>query len=199
MRILGPTDLLAAATTVRQGFADGTDQVRDLVDLVPRVIGMVDRAEDLLSRAEGLLDRAELAAERADAVAEAADRTRVRTDKVVARAEKLVGRTEALMVPVESLGPKALPLVDELVSSVSPEEIRAMKDLVDRLPSLVDQLDTVGPDVHNILDAVTDLSHALQGLPGMGAIKRRGERKDAEEDAQEGPENQSLSGGPAGE
>lgn len=183
MRILGPTDLLAAADSVLRGVSDGNERVRELVDLVPRVIAMVDRAEVLLGRAEGLLDRAEDAATRAEEVAEAADRTRARTDEVVARAELLLGRSEGMVSPLESLAPKALPIIDEIVSDISPAEVRAMKDLMDRLPALITQLDAVGPDVHNILDAVQDLSHTMQGLPGMGLIKRRGERRDAEEDA----------------
>lgn len=69
------------------------------------------------------------------------------------------------------------------MASVSPEEVRAVTRIINQLPTLADELEGVGPDVHEILDAVTDLSHAIQGLPGMGALRRRGERIDAEEDA----------------
>jgi hypothetical protein len=46
------------------------------------------------------------------------------------------------------------------------------------------QLDKVGPDVHQILEVVQDLREALTGLPGVGMLMRRGERRD--EDASDG-------------
>ena len=80
-----------------------------------------------------------------------------------------------------------------VVDSVSPEEITAVVRAMDRLPQLVDALETgvlpmlgtldrVGPDVHDILESVSELATALQGLPGVGLLQRRGERKADEEE-----------------
>ncbi|MDO5684468.1 MAG: hypothetical protein Q4G46_16780, partial [Propionibacteriaceae bacterium] len=59
---------------------------------------------------------------------------------------------------------------------------QAIKGLIDRMPELADQIDHIGPDVTQSLEAVTDLAHAVRGLPGMGLFVRRGERKDEEDD-----------------
>ncbi|NNG21238.1 hypothetical protein HJ590_17090 [Naumannella sp. ID2617S] len=185
MRIYGPADLLTAAGTVRQGLNDSADQVRELIELIPRVIAMVDRAETLLTAAEEAL-------EVTDDLLAGAEQTRLKVDAVATRAgtlvkrsEALVGRTEAMLEPMEKLAPTALPLLQQVVESIDPNEVRAIKGMIDRLPGMLDQIDHIGPDVNRILDAVTDLTAAMQGLPGMGALKRRGERKADESDDSE--------------
>ena len=46
---------------------------------------------------------------------------------------------------------------------------------------MLQQLGHVGPDVHQILEVVEDLRAALDGVPGMGLLKRLGDRKDDDE------------------
>ncbi|MFE9869776.1 hypothetical protein ACFYON_03950 [Micromonospora sp. NPDC005686] len=37
-------------------------------------------------------------------------------------------------------------------------------------------LDRVGPDLHDLLDVTRDLKLAVAGIPGLGMLRRRGER-----------------------
>lgn len=153
MRIYRPADVLAMADELRSGLADGADQAKNLVELVPRLLRLVRRAEVLL---------------------ESAERTMLRT-------EELVTRGGVLFDTFEEVAPSALPVLGRIVEAVDPDEVRAINRLVDGLPAFQEQLSNVGPDVHRILDAVTDLSQALKGVPGMGGLIRRGERKDEEQ------------------
>ena len=52
----------------------------------------------------------------------------------------------------------------------------------DAVRAMLGTLDRVGPDVHDILESVSELATALQGLPGVGLLQRRGERKADEEE-----------------
>ena len=165
MRIHGPADLLATADQLRSSLADRADQAKDLLELVPRLIAIVQRTEVLLDSAE---------------------RTLTRTDA-------LIERSEALLEGVEEVAPTALPVLARVVEQIDPDEVRAFNALVDQLPALMEHLQGVGPNVSGILDTVTDLSQAVKGFPGIGALMRRGERKDDEE---EGEPAQSAGGSP---
>jgi ABC-type transporter Mla subunit MlaD len=178
MRIYGPADVLGLAGQFRTGLAEGADQAKELFDLVPRLLGLVERAELLLDSAERTLART---AE----VVEAAHATRERVDDVSAEAMKLLETTkslsdrgEALLSDAEAIVPSALPVLGQVIEAIDPAEVRAVNQLVNRLPAMVDRIDTIGPDVHLILESVTDLSQAIKGFPGMAALIRRGERKD---------------------
>ena len=180
--LLGPRDLVHAATSVKDGVTDAVDDVTGLLELITRGRDLMDRAEALVTAAEDTLARADRTLHDASAL-------RARADRVLGEAEGLVRRGDALLAPAEELGAKALPIAARIVDSVEPDEVEAVVRTIDRLPVLVTlleenvlpvvaRLDEVGPDVRAILDAVTDLSHGLRGLPGMGLLQRRGERKD---------------------
>lgn len=155
MRIYRPADVLAKADELRGGLADGAEQVKELFELVPRLIALTQRAELLLDLAE---------------------RAVARTDEAVTRTEAVVARTEALLEGVEELAPDALPVLAQIVDAIEPDEVRAINDLVDRLPQAAQQIDQIAPDVRHILDAVTDLSQAVRGVPGVDVLIRRGGR-----------------------
>jgi hypothetical protein len=46
---------------------------------------------------------------------------------------------------------------------------------------LLGKLDQVGPDLHKLLEVTEDMHLAIQGLPGLRLLRRRGEER-AEED-----------------
>lgn len=180
----GPTDALQAAAHLTTGATRAVEEVVDLVELV-------GRAGDLMGRAEGLVDRAEATLARAGAQLDASSAALARATTAATRAERLLGDTERLLAPVRELADEALPKVSRLAESVDADEITAAVAMLDRLPRLVahleddvlpmlGQLEAVGPDVHAILESVTDLSTAIRGLPGMGLLQRRGERKEDE-------------------
>lgn len=171
MRIFRPADVVAMADQVRGGLAEGADQVKELLELVPRVVTLVQRAEFLLDSAERTLARTETMVARGEAMVE--------------RGEAIVERGKALLEGVEEVAPNALPILGQVIEAIDPKEVRAFNGLVDQLPTFLEQLKDVGPNVSLILESVTDLSQAIKGFPGMGALIRRGERKDEEEAAEE--------------
>lgn len=180
MRIYGPSDLFNAADTVRTGLNEGASQIREVVDLVPRLVALLERAEGLVDQIADVTDRADELVERAGAAT-------TKAEELTASAESLVKRSEALLEPVESLAPKGLPMLEQVVASISPDEIEAIKSMFDRLPGMLNQVDRIGPDVAEILDSVKDLSRAASGIPGMQSAMKRGARK-ADEADEEGSE-----------
>ena len=73
------------------------------------------------------------------------------------------------------------------VEQLSHEEVTAAIRLVDELPKLKEHLtadilpilatlDRVGPDLHDLLDVTRDLKLAVAGIPGLGMLRRRGEK-----------------------
>ncbi|MET8467099.1 hypothetical protein ABZU93_28940, partial [Micromonospora zamorensis] len=120
---------------------------------------------------------------------------------VVAKAEGVAGRaavtvgtaTEAAATAAELLAAyepalrRAAPMAARFVEELSHEEISAAIHLIDELPKLKQHLtadilpilatlDRVGPDLHDLLDVTRDLKLAVAGIPGLGMLRRRGEK-----------------------
>ena len=53
-------------------------------------------------------------------------------------------------------------------------------DGFETLDPILVTLDRVGPDVHELLDVLQDVRHAIQGVPGFTMFRRRGEEKERE-------------------
>jgi hypothetical protein len=233
--IPGPSDVLAAALTVRDGVSEAVDGVSAALDLVPRTALLVDRAAALLDRVEQVVDDAEATlvragrtveeggrsiasaadtleraggavlsaeqmlervgrtAEDAAALVETSSTVLVKADRAVAGATGVLDRTDALVSAVEPLSRRLMPLAQRFAEQLHPKEVDAAIELVDRMPVLLrhldedvlpmlQQLDKVGPDVHQILEVVQDLREAITGLPGIGMLMKRGERRDDEQE-----------------
>ncbi|HYN96908.1 MAG TPA: hypothetical protein VES42_23955, partial [Pilimelia sp.] len=111
---------------------------------------------------------------------------------VVARADTAAAGAAGLLAAYEQPLLRAAPMADRFVAQLSAEEVDAAIRLVDELPRLTDHLttnvlpilrtlDRVGPDIHDLLDVTRDLKLAIAGIPGLGMLRRRGDRL-AEED-----------------
>jgi hypothetical protein len=169
-------------------------------EAVETAIGLVPRAADALTRVEALLDRAEQVVTRAEAVAdEAAEsnakvRATVDGAAVVTRdagrrvdgAGGLVDRLDTLLGTWEPLGRRLAPQASRLADSLSGHEVDSAIALIDRMPVVLEHLDTdllpvlrtldrVGPDLHELLEVVEDLRRVVTGLPGVGLLRRRGD------------------------
>ena len=88
------------------------------------------------------------------------------------------------------------PTLDTLAETTSPAEVASVVQMVDMLPALTESmqtdvlpmlktLDTVGPDIHDLLMVSKELNEMLGSLPGMGRIKKRVEEEQAEEEAEQ--------------
>jgi hypothetical protein len=97
-----------------------------------------------------------------------------------------------MLAVYQPIARRAAPLAERFVEEFSEEEVRAAIRLVDQLPQLTEHMETdimpilatldrVGPDVHELLEQLKEVRQAIQGIPGLGFFRRRGERADAEE------------------
>ena len=169
-------------------------------EAVETAIGLVPRAVEAMTRVEALLDRAERVVTHAEAVVdEAAEsnakvRTAVDAVAVVTRdagrrvegAGGLVDRMDTLLGTWEPVGRKLAPQATRFADNLSDHEVDAAITLIDRMPVVLEHMDTdllpvlrtldrVGPDVHELLEVVEDLRRVVTGLGGVGLLRRRGE------------------------
>jgi len=172
-------------------------RVSQVVDGAARI---VDQAELTVAKVDGTISKADATVAKADATVSRVDGTITKADATVgtadvvaARANDLVGSTGLTSTQAQELldlyRPIALrlrPMAEQLVSSISEQEIQATIKLVDQLPQLVEHLendimpilvtlDRVGPDVQALLDVVRDLREAAIGIPGFRFFRKRGE------------------------
>lgn len=199
----------ALALVPRLGAAIGRvegylDRVGGLLD---RVDGVVDKAEEALdsvaatrAKADAAIDRVADTQAKADAAIDRVGRTTSRADGIVDRAEGMVGRIDPLVAEYEPALAALAPAFRRLASTLDPDEVEALVTLVDRLPELVrhldedilpvlETLDNVGSDVHDLLDTVGDLRAVVKGFPGSRLFRRRGAEEIAEEEAREGADS----------
>ncbi|MCW3843323.1 hypothetical protein ONA70_24780 [Micromonospora yasonensis] len=128
----------------------------------------------------------EVAAAAAVVVGEA-DAVAGRAAGTVVVAERAAGTAAELLAAYEPTLRRAAPMAARFVEQLSQEEITAAIRLVDELPKLKEHLtsdvlpilatlDRVGPDLHDLLAVTRDLKLAVAGIPGLGMLRRRGER-----------------------
>ncbi|SEC43299.1 hypothetical protein SAMN04489844_2286 [Nocardioides exalbidus] len=173
----GPRDVLTA-------IERGTDQVEALIGAVPRVLALLDDAERLLVRASAAIDRVR-------EVTEAANVIVVRTSAVVDDADAQVVRVTGLLDTFEPSLTRLQPTLETLADTTSPDEVRALVQLVDHLPALtatvekdllpvLGTLGSVAPDLHDLLNVSRELNEILGKVPGIGRLKRKVEEDDDE-------------------
>ncbi|MBY8850905.1 hypothetical protein [Saccharothrix longispora] len=176
---LTPRALFSLARTTVETAVSVPGRVLDLLGAAESV---VRRADDLVSRTERVLDETEALVGRARAVTGAAE-------GVTADVARIARTSRELADDYAPLARKAHPLAQRFVDELSPQEVDAAVELVDRLPVLtrhliedvlpiLSTLDRVGPDIHQLLEVTNDLRQAIIGIPGFTWMRRRGEEKD---------------------
>lgn len=202
--LLGWTDeavgVVAALPERVSGLLDDVDVLlARITDLVDRVESVAARAERVVATADAVADGAggvvakagEVAAD-ASGVVEHATTVANRAGEVVAQASGTSGAAHDLLVTYTPIAEQAAPLARRFVAEFSTEELHAAIRLVDQLPALTEHvetdimpilatLDRVGPDVHELLDVLKDVRQAINGIPGFGYFRRRGERDGVED------------------
>ncbi|MEU7849253.1 hypothetical protein AB0B74_19655 [Micromonospora parva] len=174
---------------------DRTDQVLTDAEAAVREVAVISAA------ATTAIDTATAVATAAADVVADADRVSRTAATVVAKADGVAGRAAAtvgtaaeaaataaeLMTAYEPALRRAAPMTERFVEQLSHEEITAAIHLIDELPKLKEHLtadilpilatlDRVGPDLHDLLDVTRDLKLAVAGIPGLGMLRRRGEK-----------------------
>jgi ABC-type transporter Mla subunit MlaD len=149
MRLPGPSDLFRAA-------GDGYQAVEQAIGLLPRVVELVAGAEKLIDRAGALIARVE---------------------RTAARAGRLVDSLDPTLTKLQ-------PILQTLADTTSPVEVQAAVTAIDLLPEIVGRLsedimpilktmDTVSPDLSELLLISRELNEMLGAIPGLGRAKRK--------------------------
>lgn len=94
MRIPGPSALLSAASSLREGV---TDMVLDVPGMVAEVLDLLGRAGELVDRADAVLTRAEAAVTRSEDTLARAEAAVTRSEETVARAGAAVSASEVML------------------------------------------------------------------------------------------------------
>lgn len=184
---------LPGPAAVIGGAAAAAEAVETAIGLVPRAAAAMTRIEALLDQVEALVERSGTVV---DTAAETTARARVTLDAadVVTRdAGRRVEATSGVLDRMDSsLGEweptlrRLAPQARRFAEALSDQEVDSAIALVDRMPVVLEhvetgvlpvmaQLDRVGPDVHELLEVVEDLRRVISGLPGIGLLRRRGE------------------------
>ncbi|MCG5436117.1 hypothetical protein [Micromonospora foliorum] len=172
-----------------------TDQVLTDAEVAVREVAVISAAATTaIDTATEVATAAAVVVAEADRVSRAAGTVVAEADRVASRAAGTVGTaTEAAATAAELLAAyepalrRAAPMAGRFVEELSHEEITAAIHLIDELPKLREHLtadilpilatlDRVGPDLHDLLDVTRDLKLAVAGIPGLGMLRRRGEK-----------------------
>ncbi|MEO7979506.1 MAG: hypothetical protein ABI807_01180 [Sporichthyaceae bacterium] len=177
------------------GAAAAAEAVETALGLVPRAAAAMDRLEVLLDRADGIADRADQVTARADeatrrahAMLDTAEIVTRDAGRTVDGASGVLERVDRTLTTWEPPLRKLAPAAQRFAEGLDDTEVTAAITLVDRMPALLDHvendvlpmlqnLDRVGPDLHEVLEVVQDLRRVVTGLPGIGLLRRRGEEE----------------------
>lgn len=159
------------------------------------MVSLIGEAEAVLGRVGLVVDRIEATIARADILIGDVAETDRAAQKVVASVEVTSSRAGAILDLYEESLRTLAPSARTFAETLDPDEVQAVVHLVDRLPVLLKHLDEdilpvlatldrVAPDLHQLLEIAQDMQVALGGLPGMGWIKKRAEKEEAEAEEQ---------------
>lgn len=176
----------------------------ELLSLVPRglaaveqAIGLVPRVLTLLTRVEEVVTQAEQSVQRIDQVQRDAADVVVGSAAVVVDAATVSRRVSDLLDAFEPALLKLQPVLDRLARSTDPDEVAAVVTLVNLLPEIVSSvrtdilpilntMNTVAPDLSDLLDVSKELNEILGAVPGLGRMKRKIEERQELEEADRG-------------
>lgn len=187
-------DRLEALTDRAEGVIDRVDEVvAAAAGTVGRVDGVVDQASGTVGRVDGVVDRADGTVGRVDGVVDRADGTVGRVDGVVTAATGVVDGAAGAVGRADAVIGEASDLTLRITRTTDDREIEAIIHLIDTLPDLVDTLradvlpvmstlGTVAPDLRDLLDIAGQLNGVITSVPGLGRLKRRVEKAQAEDD-----------------
>jgi ABC-type transporter Mla subunit MlaD len=153
-----------------------------LMLLPARVEAILDRTEAALSRIERVVADAERVTESADAIATRSESVAKHADEASAKVDAMVGRVERLLNAYgDSLNDLA-PLAREAAEALTPDHVRSLVGALDQLPEVIDLiapamrgLAALAPDIDELVDRLNAVGDIVEGLPGAGLFRRRGQ------------------------
>lgn len=168
-------------------LTDAETAVREVAVISAAATGAIETATEVAAAAAVVVGDAERVARAAGTLVAEADAVAGRAAGTVVAAEEAAGTAADLLAAYEPALRRAAPMATRFVEQLSHEEVTAAIRLIDELPKLKEHLtadvlpilatlDRVGPDLHDLLDVTRDLKLAVAGIPGLGMLRRRGER-----------------------
>lgn len=165
--------------------------VRLGVELPGRVEALLDEAVRLVAVIGVLLGDVHRIVGEVDDVIGQVRETRAGAEEVSCSAGATARRVDELIALYEPMARDAAPLAQRVVDGLSPSQVDAVIALADQLPALTESvqsdlmpilstLDRVAPDLRELLDVAKDVRKAIDGVPGSGFFRRRGEAVDDE-------------------
>ncbi|TDC38594.1 hypothetical protein E1211_06815 [Micromonospora sp. 15K316] len=170
-----------------QVLVDAETAVREVAVISAAATGAIETATEVAGSAAVVVGQAEQVARKAATVVTEADAVAARAAAAVATGAETAATAAELMTTYEPALRRAAPMATRFVEQLSHEEVTAAIRLVDELPKLREHLtsdvlpilatlDRVGPDLHDLLEVTRDLKLAVAGIPGLGMLRRRGEK-----------------------
>ncbi|MGA9872750.1 MAG: ribulose 1,5-bisphosphate carboxylase large subunit [Rhodococcus sp. (in: high G+C Gram-positive bacteria)] len=169
----------------RTGVRWARDTAVFAFEVPARVEALLDEVSALMIRINAVVDAAQLV------VAEAATTTRS-AGGVVESASKTSVTALELIELFDPIAQKSAPFAAKFVDHLSEDEVDAAIAMVDELPGLVKHmdaiipilatLDTVSPEIHELLGVTKDVRRAVIGIPGFKFFRNRGQVKLDEEE-----------------
>ncbi|AYJ49214.1 ribulose 1,5-bisphosphate carboxylase large subunit [Rhodococcus sp. P1Y] len=153
-----------------------------------RVEALLDEVSALMVRINAVVDAAQ------QVVAEAQTTTRS-ADGVITSASKASVTALELVELFDPIAQRSAPFAKKFVDNLDENEVDAAIAMVDQLPGLVEHmeavipilatLDTVAPEIHELLGVTKDVRRAVIGIPGFKFFRNRGQDKLDDEELQE--------------
>ncbi|OZC54600.1 ribulose 1,5-bisphosphate carboxylase large subunit [Rhodococcus sp. 14-2483-1-1] len=180
-------DPLGTETVLRRGVAVARVGVTWMITTTEFALTLPGRIEALMNHIETLMTRIDRVIDSADAVVASVQRTTGAADEVVASASVASHTALELIELFDPIAKQAEPMARRFVDNLSDEEVDAAIAMVDQLPGLLAHmeallpilatLDTVSPEIHELLGVTKDVRRAVIGIPGFKFFRNRGEDK----------------------
>ncbi|MGU3431595.1 ribulose 1,5-bisphosphate carboxylase large subunit [Actinomycetes bacterium M1A6_2h] len=157
------------------------------LDTVALVASLPTRIDGLFAQLDALLAKVEAITESAAAVIVDVEHTTTDAKTVVTGASEASTVAQRLIGELEPIADRGLPLGRKFVENFSDAELDAAIKMVDQLPELMtrmealmpilETMDSVAPELHQLLEVTTDVRRAVIGIPGFKFFRNRGQDK----------------------
>ena len=173
------------------------DATADTADeLVLRIDSTAGAADGIVARVDTTVGEAGQLVERAAPLLEFVESTVASVRPVLeellleegVRAEQakfIAGRVTELLVVADDVATKLAPIAGRVADTVDSDDFEAVLEVIDNLPAIIQSvekdvipvirsLDTVAPELSEILVVANNCLEALNGIPGFQMLRRRG-------------------------
>ena len=161
----------------------GPESFMRLASLLPRITTLLDSAELLLTRVDALITRLELCETRVQTVIENVSSSERAAREVITAAAQIEQRARSLLDSSEPAVTKALKTVSYAGDRFGSDQVDAVVAYLDFLPLLqaldrevvpmIGTMQTVAPDLTELLAVSRALNELMGSLPGLGRAKKR--------------------------